>query len=690
MRIILAQSRRLSIRTLACLLPLWLLAACGIIGDDDNNPNSPPTANAGADQLVLENSAVILTGSGSDPDPGDILIFAWTQIAGVIVTVNDATLARANFTPPDVAMGAPETLTFQLTVSDGALSRTDTVNIIVQEPQPVVSVFGVVGYEFVPPTAGCRDLNFGAITVQPIRGATVQLLGANTGGVLQSTTSSDTGDYAFAGVSANADVRLRVRAELKRSGSPNWDIEIRDNFLPGQSDFDMPPPPPEGSRALYVLDGNSFNTGGLDVNRDLTAGSGWGGSSYTAARAAAPFAILDAMYSGIQLIISADPGASFPAMDAFWSVNNTGRAVNPDITAGMLPTAFYSSGAMSLYLRGDTAQNTDEFDDHVVMHEWGHYFEDAFSRSDSVGGPHTLGESLDARLAWGEGMASAFGAMALNDPLQCDTAAVGSNGGFSFNMESTNSGLDPGWFNEISVAKLVYDLFDTNVDGTDTGTIGFVPIYDAMVGPLRVTPAFTTVHTFAAELRPMLDANGQALLDSQMERESINDPVESSVDIWASTENNDRNGARDALPLYTDYTAGDPAINICSNNDLDNEVGGNKLSEYRYLRINVPVTDTYNVVISATTIPTPTADVNDRDQSDPDMFILRDGQIVAFGLSGVDNVETFTTQNTLFAGVTYVADIHDWRFEDVESAPAGYPDTTNNNMCFDITFTATP
>ena len=140
--------------------------------------------------------------------------------------------------------------------------------------------------------------------------------------------------------------------------------------------------------------------------------------------------------------------------------------------------------------------------------------------------------------------------MALNDPLQCDTAAVGSNGGFLLNVETDNSGVQ-GWFNEVSIATLIYDLFDTNVDGTDTGTIGFGPIYDAMVGPLRVTPAFTTIHSFAADLRPMLDANGQALLDSQMERESINDPVESSVDIWASTENNDRNGARDALRLYT-------------------------------------------------------------------------------------------------------------------------------------------
>ena len=120
----------------------------------------------------------------------------------------------------------------------------------------------------------------------------------------------------------------------------------------------------------------------------------------------------------------------------------------------------------------------------------------------------------------------------------------------------------------------------------------------------------------------MLNLDGQALLDSQMERENVSGPDESNVDIWASNETNDSDGARDALPLYTDYTADGSTINICMNNDLDNDVGGNKLAEYRYLRITFPDTDSYNVVIDATTIPIPTADLSDRDQTDPDMFIF--------------------------------------------------------------------
>ena len=55
------------------------------------------------------------------------------------------------------------------------------------------------------------------------------------------------------------------------------------------------------------------------------------------------------------------------------------------------------------------------------------------------------------------------------------------------------------------------------------------------------------------------------------------------------------------------------------------------------------------------------------------------------GLSGVANTETFTTP-LLIAGETYVADIHEWRFEDVDGAPPNYPD----QVCFDISFTQTP
>jgi len=46
---------------------------------------------------------------------------------------------------------------------------------------------------------------------------------------------------------------------------------------------------------------------------------------------------------------------------------------------GRLEPRHYYDG--KLYILGDANSDTDEFDDHVIIHDWGHYFEDKFSES---------------------------------------------------------------------------------------------------------------------------------------------------------------------------------------------------------------------------------------------------------------------------------------------------------------------
>ncbi|MCH8060857.1 MAG: hypothetical protein IIA11_10410, partial [Proteobacteria bacterium] len=87
------------------------LAACSS-GGSSGGGNTAPTANAGTDRTVTELTNVTLNGSGFDAN-GDVLTYAWTQVAGTAVTINDNTLAQANFDAFDVPAGAPETLSFQ-------------------------------------------------------------------------------------------------------------------------------------------------------------------------------------------------------------------------------------------------------------------------------------------------------------------------------------------------------------------------------------------------------------------------------------------------------------------------------------------------------------------------------------------------------------------------------------------------
>ena len=103
------------------------------------NVNEVPTANAGRDQTGISGGAtVILSGSGTDPDAGDTLSYAWSQTAGTSVTLTVADAASASFTAPDSLM-ADEDLTFALRVTDAAgLYAEDSVTVAVVGPSDPV------------------------------------------------------------------------------------------------------------------------------------------------------------------------------------------------------------------------------------------------------------------------------------------------------------------------------------------------------------------------------------------------------------------------------------------------------------------------------------------------------------------------------------------------------------------------
>ncbi len=542
-------------------------------------------------------------------------------------------------------------------------------------PAATVNVSGALTYEFPQRNTSCRGINLDNPVLRPIRGATVQLLDAAGTNVVNSQTSGAGGVYSF-DVASSTDFILRVRAELQAS---NWDVEVRNNVDASAS------PPPLAQRPIYTMD-LAFNSGVASVtDLDLIATTGWDGNSYAATRVAAPFAILDAIYSAMQFVLAEDSNAVFPPLDAFWSPDN--QAASPtDIDAGDLPTSFYD-GNNSLFLLGDAATDPDEFDDHIVVHEWGHYFEDNFSRSDSIGGSHGLGDSLDMRTAFGEGWASALAGMALNDPIYCDTRSATAGGGFS--AETTTGGVD-GWFNEFTIIRFIYDLWDTDNDAADndTSSIGFGPIYQVMTGPQATTAAFTSVFTFATYLK--LHGTGQnSFIDGLLTDGGINP---TAIDIWGSTETNDASalppGNPDVLDVYTPLTLGAAPVSICVNSQFDNGRDGNKLSQHRYLTLNVPMSQQVTFTVAANPAPSQpsagfdcTADDNDpenNEHSDPDILVYRDGQLFVIGFGCTPNSEVTTSGGQLAAG-DYVVDLNEFRHEDDDS-PGNFPE----QVCFDV------
>ena len=156
-------------------------------------PNIPPTAHAGADRTVDPGAAVTLNGSGTDSD-GTIQSYAWSQVSGTSVTLQNASTARASFTAP----ATPGALVFRLTVTDDSGDTgTDDVTVTVRDAPP----------RFVSTVATLR--------LEPGEAMTPVVLPAATGGNGGPYTYALASDPAgLAGLAFNAATRTL-------SGTPN-------------------------------------------------------------------------------------------------------------------------------------------------------------------------------------------------------------------------------------------------------------------------------------------------------------------------------------------------------------------------------------------------------------------------------------------------------------------------------------
>jgi len=93
--------------------------------------NVAPIANAGPEQSVTAGDTVSLDGTGSSDTDGTITAYNWVQIAGPMITLNDASTATPNFTAPSITIDT--VLSFQLIVTDNeGDTGSATVNLTVQ------------------------------------------------------------------------------------------------------------------------------------------------------------------------------------------------------------------------------------------------------------------------------------------------------------------------------------------------------------------------------------------------------------------------------------------------------------------------------------------------------------------------------------------------------------------------------
>ena len=168
-----------------------------------NTINESPTANAGADQTVNEGDDVTLYGTGSADPNGDAITYAWSQNEdnAFEVDLSSSTSVSPMFTAP--AVNSDQTLTFSLTVNDGAVDSTpDTVDITVSNVNT-------------PPTAnagadqtvdeGTTDIQLNGSATDPDTNDTITYLWSQTQGPTVTLSSSTSVSPTFDAPLINSD-----------------------------------------------------------------------------------------------------------------------------------------------------------------------------------------------------------------------------------------------------------------------------------------------------------------------------------------------------------------------------------------------------------------------------------------------------------------------------------------------------
>lgn len=383
--------------------------------------------------------------------------FVWTSSNPAIATIDDTGTVTA------IAEGTA-------TISAGAEGIAGLASITVNTA--AVAVQGQVRYqdkEYTP-----LGFNEAKVVYKPVRHAVVDLLDGN-GTILQSVATDAQGRFMLDPV-APQPVQLRVLA--KGAAATGYAVEVSD--LSGN---------------LYaVTKPLDTATLGTDIALDISIASG----------AAAAYNVYDALTVGMQFLHELS-GATPPALAAFWAPGNN----NGTYFCSGYDAAYCQRGGGIYVYSNSYYGDTDEFDDDVLWHEFGHYVAANFSKDDSHGGCHLLtSNDLDLRLSWSEGwgdfmpaaIKSWAGSSAQTLGLLSTAAGMASTyyvdnivGGarISIDIADPAQGLssDPYLYatNEIAIAKILWRL---------TEAFGRAKVWEVVSGYLPASPAIANLEDF--------------------------------------------------------------------------------------------------------------------------------------------------------------------------------------------------
>lgn len=296
---------------------------------------------------------------------------------------------------------------------------------------------GTVLYEKIP--AGRNGLELDNPVRTPAAGIKVEIVASADRAVLGSGFTDEKGGYSISVSGRPARVYVRAlaqteNAQVVRAGDRAEFSMVSEPFAPGRT---------------------------RTVTRDLLATD--------SSRVAGAFNIAATIHRANALVRSARPDVELPRVEIRWDTTYMGGT-------------FFREREGVAFINGRRGRDSDEYDDHVIAHEYGHFLMANFSRESSPGGSHGLGERLDPRLAWSEGWSNFFGAATTGSAHYIDTGMTRGRPVVLVQMnleDDVPTGDRPGIWSEHSVAGVLWDWFDDTAEEGDSVVLGFVPLWNA-------------------------------------------------------------------------------------------------------------------------------------------------------------------------------------------------------------------
>ncbi len=402
----------------------------------------------------------------------------------------------------------------------------------------------------------------GARQIRPVRYALVEMVLEIDGRAIGSTYTDANGNYCMELRGAPPDFPIVYPRVATRTDPKRFAIAVVDDILNPQPN-------------LYSRTGASFN-GAVPGNydRDIAV------PVYTPLAANADFPLAGAF----NILDVATRGAEV-------AIELTGRAPSAELLVGWSPGTVFGDGTVGTYFVGDDptqrlagielsgglggdpdAGDHDEYDDDVILHEFGHFMAYSFSKPAEAGGAHYLNDNTqDIRLAWSEGWATFFSAAVRHSPVMVNTRG-GDPGhpdhpdSYFFEIETPHADIlsspaiatpleTHGVYttSEVAVASVLWDLYDSSNETSDSLALGLRGVWEVFQR-MTIAPANVSIETFADYFARQFGMSGFANSATLRRMQFMPDKYESGDNLFDQSPPVVASGQ---VTCHTLYPAGD-------------------------------------------------------------------------------------------------------------------------------------